>query len=137
MACRSPKQRYAMIQPDQKNASDSAWVSIKGRVDGRCFSSKPLMASYQIPSIISKCFGHHHSGSSKARETSPISVLVDPITDRKTRPSHWLNDKGDGFRNPWPSWRDYSMHDYAGLVRGGMSSSLKSINHASTGHDLV
>ncbi|KAF9029557.1 Metallo-hydrolase/oxidoreductase [Hymenopellis radicata] len=65
------------------------------------------MSSYQTPPIISKCFGHHHSGPSKTRETSPLSVLVDPITDRKTRPSHWLNDKG---------WRDYSMHDYAGLA---------------------
>ncbi|KAG7531437.1 hypothetical protein FFLO_04358 [Filobasidium floriforme] len=35
---------------------------------------------------------------------------------RKSRPSHWANDQGTKFANPWPSFRDVGLTDVASMI---------------------
>ncbi|KAL0574014.1 Protein-lysine N-methyltransferase efm4 [Marasmius crinis-equi] len=35
---------------------------------------------------------------------------------RNGRPSHWVNDKGNAFNNPWKSWRNHDWRDQLYIV---------------------
>lgn len=45
-----------------------------------------------------------------------IQLVVETKNAGQPRPTHWVDDKGSAFLNPWPSWRDHSFTEFPNLA---------------------